>query len=53
LLLSHVRRRRQTGSTHRSECGCSRRLAAVVLPRHSCGGQRPKGYSSERLPYGQ
>ena len=28
---------------HIVQCGCSRRLAAVVLPRHSSGGQRPKG----------
>ena len=28
---------------HTAQCGCSRRLAAVVLPRHSSGGQRPKG----------
>ena len=28
---------------HIAQCGCSRRLAAVVLPRHSSGGQRPKG----------
>ena len=28
---------------HTAQCGCSRRLAAVVLPRHSNGGQRPKG----------
>ena len=40
-------------AAHTAQCGCPRRLAAVVLPRHSCGGQRPKGYSSERLPYGQ
>ena len=40
-------------AAHTAQCGCSRHLAAVVLPRHSCGGQRPKGYSSERLPYGQ
>ena len=28
---------------HTAQCGCSRRLAAIVLPRHSSGGQRPKG----------
>ena len=28
---------------HIVQCGCSRRLAAAVLPRHSSGGQRPKG----------
>ena len=28
---------------HIAQCGCSRRLAAAVLPRHSSGGQRPKG----------
>ena len=28
---------------HIVQCGCARRLAAVVLPRHSSGGQRPKG----------
>ena len=28
---------------HIVQCGYSRRLAAVVLPRHSSGGQRPKG----------
>ena len=28
---------------HIVQCGCPRRLAAVVLPRHSSGGQRPKG----------
>ena len=28
---------------HIVQCGCPRRLAAVVLPRHSSSGQRPKG----------
>ena len=28
---------------HTAQCGCARRLAAVVLLRHSSGGQRPKG----------
>ena len=28
---------------HTAQCGCACRLAAVVLLRHSSGGQRPQG----------